>query len=1381
MTRLLGILVLLFCFESLINAQRVLEFDALTIENGFSSSKANVIIQDRKGFIWVGTWNGLNKYDGYKCDVFMPNYHDTTAISNKEVTSLLEDHLGNIWIGTSFGLNCMNPVTGHLKTYKFESRIIALYEDHNHTIWVGTWNSGLYALDPQTGVQKHLLDGYTVSDILEDDLDELWVATYQGLINLNRQSFTYTVFSPDKSKKVDWVCHSVITDLEKTDDGAIWVGTWGGGISKMMPHVNKDSIQFINYATSDKDGSIASNSVYKLHCDRYGNLWIGTWDEGINLLDKTQIRSNSKDLNFTTYQSDIGNPYGLSGNNITALFVDRSGILWVGSSKIDRSSILQTGISRYNTASLNNGRYIQSTVRSFAGDEEGNLWVGLVEGIKLYGQSNDTYEFIKTLDDLSYTYKGKRYTPNSILSLMKDDGGLWVGTDDAGLVYIKGEGLKNAIQKKIFYNSETSTALRGDKINNLVPSSKYPNQFWLGTMQNGFARCTYVNNKLTVESFGVDGTKNTLCDNNVRTICEDNDGFVWIGTQKGLNRFDPETNTFLHFSYSYDDLNGINDNVINKLFLDVDGHLWIGTNAGLNKMVRTFDAKGESFQFKRFSDDEFLGNDLISNILEDSSHNLWICFYSGMVQFNTATERVMRTWITKEYQRVGVGRNTAFKDNQGQLMVGGTYGFLAFQPKNLEISSEPPAVSFTDIFIHNKKVDFETETNGHKVLVNSMAYTSEVNLSYQDNLFTVFFSAMDYKDPSENRYSYILEGYDDKWNDVGHRNSAIYTGVPPGEYILKVKACNSYGLWSRDTTQLKIVIVPPFWQSNYAYVLYLIFFGFLLYFFNKYSVIQIKEKSRLVLEHIQVEKDHELNELKSHFFTNITHEFRTPLTLILGPIDELLRRRDLPDDSYQQINLMQRNAQRLLRLVNQLMEFRKVEKAKMELFLQKTNISSVIDDLYTSFKKMSESKNIEFTVDYKTPSVLAWIDLDKMEKALFNLLSNAFKFTEEGGKISISVDVIKNSRNVDCFVVEVEDTGIGIPSDKIGFVFERFYQVNQKRDQSTGGIGLYLTKAFVDLHQGNVVLESELGEGSCFRLEVPLDIREMVKDNSRLKSQDETSVLIDAKEETEVVESVTVLKSAPRKPVLLVVEDDSDMNQFITNGLSDEFEVLSCFNGREALEMAGKQPLDLVITDIMMPEMNGYDLCENLRKDINTSHIPLVFLTAKTMQEDEISGLRMGAVDYIFKPFNMLSLKLKVSNLLKNRTDIHEKIRTSIILKPEEIELSSLDEIFLKNAVEAVNKNLDDATFDVEKLSAELGMSSNQAYRKIKALTGQTAKEFIRSQRLKTSANLLLQKKRSISEIIYMVGFSSPSYFTRCFKEYFGCTPSEYIEQAPKE
>jgi DNA-binding response OmpR family regulator/nitrogen-specific signal transduction histidine kinase len=569
-------------------------------------------------------------------------------------------------------------------------------------------------------------------------------------------------------------------------------------------------------------------------------------------------------------------------------------------------------------------------------------------------------------------------------------------------------------------------------------------------------------------------------------------------------------------------------------------------------------------------------------------------------------------------------------------------------------------------------------------------------------------------------------------------------------------------------------------------VIYVLILIALLYFFNQYSLIEVREKGRIMIEHVQYEKEHELNELKALFFTNITHEFRTPLTLIQGPAEELLRMKELPQNATRQAELIQRNSQRLLRLVNQLMEFRKVEKGKMELYPQKCDILALLNDLYDSFKSMADSKSIDFILTFKTPEIFAIVDIEKFEKVMFNLVSNAFKYCEDGGKISIWVGIESVNTADDTLIIEVEDTGIGIAHEHKEKVFERFFQVHRKHTQSTGGIGLYLSRAFIELHSGRIELESELGKGSCFKVLLPVNRVAVTQEDAKPsfsgeifedRIADDSHLQIPLSKE-----SINKFNNSGdnKSPKVIIVEDDSELNEFLISGLSPDFNVVGTFNGREALEMARKLNPDIILTDIMMPEMDGIELCKLLRKDLATSHIPVVFLTAKTMREDEIEGLKIGAVDYIYKPFNLISLKLKIQNILDNRKSLHERIRADQLMEPELIELSSLDEKFLKDAVDAVNKYLDDPSFDVEKFSHVIGISTNQAYRKIKALTGQTAKEFIRNQRLKTAATLFLQKKRSISEIIYMVGFSSPSYFTRCFREYYDCTPKEYIEKDGK-
>ncbi|MFT3740725.1 MAG: ATP-binding protein [Breznakibacter sp.] len=895
-------------------------------------------------------------------------------------------------------------------------------------------------------------------------------------------------------------------------------------------------------------------------------------------------------------------------------------------------------------------------------------------------------------------------------------------------------------------------------------------------MYSGIAKCVYNNGKLNINSIQAGNSETNLSDNSIRALVEDNQGIVWIATSRGLNRLDPATGHILKFRYDQNDTTSINDNIINVLFTDQLGNLWIGTSSGLNKKIETTNKDGQVvISFKNYPNQKYINNDLITNLIQDKNDKIWVGLYSGMLRFDPKTETIEQEYFVKDYQRLGYERNTSYADLDGNLFLGGQNGFLSFHPDKLVSLSQSPKVVLTDLLIYNEKATSQTYSANEPVLAKPMPFTKSITLAYSDNVFTLAFSAMDFKDSKKNEYAYFLDGFDRQWNEVGTRNTATYTGIPPGEYVFKVKACNSDKVWSQETTELKITILPPWWKTWYAYLLYAFIMLALLYVFKQYSVQQLKQRNALTVEKLNFEKEHELNEMKSQFFTNITHEFRTPLSLILGPTNELLVRKDMPPVVTKQALLIQKSAQRLLRLVNQLIEFRRVEKENLQLYIQQADVVPLVEDAYESFLPMAETRHIRLELQKKQPNIVAQIDVDKFDKIMFNLLSNAFKFTEDGGTIQIRVDLADNVPSM--FYVEIEDTGIGIPADKKELIFNRFYQINQAKSQSTGGIGLYLSKAFVQQHSGTIDVESEPGKGSIFKVVLPLNngqsaIYQHITDKDKETVTAQRTITQAENEDPE--ESLQ-----NNLPLLLVVEDDHDMNDFIATGLENEFTVVSCFNGKEGIEQAKKLLPDLILSDVMMPELNGFEFCKQLRKDINTSHIPLMFLTAKTMKDDEIKGLRLGAVDYITKPFDLTTLRLKLTNVLQTKKSLQEKLRTNMILEPEEIELTSLDEEFLKDVVDAVNKNLDNPEFDVELLSKEVALSPNQVYRKIKSLTGQTAKEFIRSQRLKTAASMLLQKKRSISEIIYMVGFSSPSYFARCFKEHFGCTPSEYMERNP--
>jgi signal transduction histidine kinase/ligand-binding sensor domain-containing protein/DNA-binding response OmpR family regulator len=1361
-------------------AQNELYFTHLGMEEGFSNSRANTILQDRKGFIWVGTWNGLNRYDGYECKTFQPNFHDSTAISNREIVELMEDSKGNIWIGTSNGLNCMNPETGSLKTYPFRHRILSLCEDKELNIWIGTWNGGLYKLTPSTGKINHYLANDIVSDIYLDSRNILWVGTYYGLVRFNREDGQYQRFltSPDQNS----ISNSTITQITESSDGNLWIGTWGGGLSRVQVRNSGTQLNFSNFYADSGDHSLSNNVISKLFYDRYNNLWIGTWDNGLRLLREDQQQLSPQKAHFLSYNNEKDNPLSISGNGISALMVDRTGVLWIGGATIDRASIIESGINRYKLSPENVAENLKNPIRAIT-SYQNQLWMGTADYILQYELKNQVYHFKKKYASPSYKMGNSRYESTSILDMAACPTGLWVGTDDAGLVFYPFKSNLLLDEKnQAYYNQQTKVSVPGNKIVSLKISKKYPGVIWVGTMQSGFSKIVIDNKKGNyAEHYQAGDQAENYSDNNIRSIWEDSHGIIWIGTQNGLNRFDPTTKQFQKFFYSPSDNSSINDNVINTIREDQFGNLWIGTNSGLNKKIEQTDETGNTkIFFKGYPDQKVIKNEIVTNILEDNSNNLWIRMYRGFIKFNIPREMILDEYFSKDYENTRFERNTTIKRDNGSIILADPTGFITFYPDSLLKKSVPPKVILTDFQVFNESLNPQTAKRKKNKLKVTIPYADQLKLSYKDKMLTFVFSAMDYKNPGKNEYLYKLEGFDSQWNDVGTRNSATYTNLPHGEYTFKVKTKNSDGVWSENDTELRVTISPPWWKTIWAYFFYAILIAGILYFFNKYTFIKAHEKSNLKFEKLKMQELARLNEMKSFFFTDITHELKTPLTLILGPARELSSDKSLSSYAAKQAELIKNSAYKLLRLVNQLMEFRKIEKGVMEeLFVQQCDLGQLLKEVYYFFKPMAESRKINFSVHIRPEPIIAYLDPDKIEKVIFNLLSNAFKYSKDNGIISVSGELQTDEGGKQVVAIEVKDSGIGIADEHQQKIFERFYQVNEIRTQSTGGIGLFMAKALVEQHGGTIELTSKWGKGSCFKLKIPVNPQSVKNENTSIPKEDTASKQEIDNPFAETTETTEFPPGSPKKnkPVILVVEDDRDLNDFLVTGLSSDFRVISAFNGKEALRKAQEQLPDLILTDIMMPEMDGFEFCRLTRKDINISHIPVVFLTAKTMQEDEIKGLKLGAVDYIYKPFNLISLKLKINNILSSRKHIRERLRTEQILQPETMELSALDEDFLKNAAESVNNNLDSPDFDVEAFSKDLGISPNQAYRKIKALTGQTAKEFIRTQRLKIAATLLVQRKRSISEIIYMVGFTSPSYFTRCFKEFYGCTPSEYMER----
>ncbi|WP_346860633.1 two-component regulator propeller domain-containing protein [uncultured Draconibacterium sp.] len=1380
MRRICITFIIIFLGSFLTKAQNELYFSHLGTEQGFTIDKANTIVQDDNGFIWVGTWNGLNRFDGYDCVTYQPEFHDSTSITNREITKLMVDSKGHLWIGTASGLNCMNLKSGEITKINITKRILSLYEDHSGNIWIGTWSGGLYKLNTATNQLTRYRENEVISDILEDSRNILWVTTYNGLLKFNPENETFIgyEYDPDKNSISD----NTVTQVVESADGTLWIGTWTGGLNKAVVDETGEITEFITYTEKNKTGD-RNKVVYRLFYDQFDNLWIGSWINGLSLLTKEQQQLPPDKAQFWSYYEQVDNPGSISGNNVAAIHVDRNGLLWVGASAIDLTSIADKGLNRYVLPLRMDEADNRVFVHCFA-EYKNQLWVGTTYNLLQYEKRNGVYVLTEDYGELIYTMNNRKYIAYNIFDMFADSTGLWIGGEDAGILHypIKKD-LKLDTKRPAIFNTVTQPSLSGNKITEVCSSKKYPGVIWVGVNEVGIVKMERSGNKVTnIKKYFAGNNNKTLSNNIIRSVYEDSKGKVWIGTENGLNCFDPETELIEKFYYSANDTNSLNDNAINAIMEDHANNLWVGTNSGLNKKIIVSDTDGnQKIKFKGYPDTEYLSNEFISGLLADQSGNLWIRLYRGVLKFDSQKEEINEEYFSQDYKNERFERNAELISNDGNLILANLASFILMNPNN--ISNKPiPKVEMTDIKVFNTSIFENTDLQNKYGINSTIPYVDGIKLSYKDKMVTFVFSAMDYKNPDKNTYYYKLDDFDYQWNIIEGSNSVTYTNIPPGNYTFKVSASNSENPQNDEISTMLLIVTPPWWKSNLAYAIYFILFTGLLYVYQRLSIIRAKEKHTLAFEKMKSEELQRMNEQKSLFFTDITHELRTPLTLILGPSKELLDDKKLSSDSHKLAHLINTSAYKLLRLVNQLLEFRKIEKGIPDsLYIQHCNLSGLLHEVYTFFKPMADSREIEFSLTISPETIMAYFDPDKMEKIVFNLLSNAFKYSPDNSAISMNVFERTNMTNNSEVIIEVQDGGVGIAKEYQEKIFERFYQIKQVRTQSTGGIGLFMAKAMIEQHGGSIELDSEVGKGSCFRIVLPVnsDLATMAEKSDKWKPEDSISSLVQSDETNfdTILHDVAFSASDNKKPHVLVVEDDTDLKEFLCTGLAKYLKVECASNGKEALEKVESNAPDLILSDVMMPEMDGFELCKKLRNDLNYSHIPVIFLTAKTMQEDHIKGLKLGAVDYIYKPFNMVSLSLKIYNLLTLQKQKQERLRTEQLLEPEQIELSSLDEEFLKAAVQSVQNNLDNAGFDVEAFSSELKVSANQAYRKIKALTGQTANEFIRTQRLKVASGLLVQNKRSISEVIYMVGFTSPSYFSRCFKDFYGCTPKEYIEK----
>jgi ligand-binding sensor domain-containing protein/signal transduction histidine kinase/DNA-binding response OmpR family regulator len=1321
-----------------------LNFDNFTLENGLSNNIIHCACQDSRGYIWFGTNHGVCRFDGYRFTTFRNNPTDTTSLSGLLARVIYEDTKGNIWVGTeSGGLNLFN------RDKETFTHVMPVFDEK--------------------GI------GSSVKCIAEDKNGVLWLGTNIGLKSFNTKSFevkTYASSLNNTNSPSDNYIRALKFDL----NGKLWIGT-NSGLDIFNPVTGK----FIRMYSAEPK---LKDEIWRIYMDPKGNVLIGTYNNGFFVYNANTLIGKQIFLDKNNERS----------NAVRAIVCDKSGVYWIGT----RDGLYLYNLQKNKTYLFENDEHeskslVHNSILDILSDKNGNMWICTRGGISLMVPERQIFKHYKSLPN------DNRYLNNNEIYAIwtnKNTGEIWLGTDKGGV------NILNPVTQRYRYLMQNSGGA-GSLTSNCIKAFMDDGQgnVWIGTFRGGI-NVYNLKTKRIIYYKNNPADPNSLSNNVVWALLHDKKGNIWVGTDSGLDRFDPDTRRFIHYRNIDQGLSVI---WINE---DSKGDLWLGqgsrTNifrpdvgivAGYTDQGRWFyeDSKGRYWVAtmnnglvlydkmkgpqKYYDEKAGLPNNQVFYILEDYLGNLWLSTANGLSRFDPDKETFNNFDIKDGLQNNQFLYGAGFKSPSGEFLFGGINGFNVFNPKQVIKNTFKPPVVFSDFKIFNKSVlpgDFNS------ILTNSISATDKIEVPYKYNIITFEFAALNFAKSEKNRYKFKLVGFDKDWNESGFQRTATYTNLDPGSYTFCVIASNNDNVWNEKGISMTVKILPPFWKTWWFKLLIILTIFLIIYFIIVFVINREKLKHELILERVKAKQMHELDMMKLRFFTNISHEIRTPLTLILGPLDRLMQGKLSGDQIKSHIQIMHRNASLLLKLVNQLLDFRKLETGNTKLELRKGDIIDFLRFLVDSFKYLANEKDIQLKFNTVNDNLYAFFDADKLEKIMNNLLSNAFKFTEKSGSVTVNVSIViddtsgdsDQSENNNRYVeIVVKDTGIGIAEQNKDKIFTRFFQANENKNLAGTGIGLALTQELVKLHKGYVLVDSKPGEGSKFTIRLPL-INELPGES--IPSISGTTVNTD--NFTEIVDK-NKGKELLSDKIMLIVEDNSDVRQFIRINFESSFHIEDAADGKEGLDIARKLIPDIILTDVMMPVMDGIELCKRLKKDERTSHIPVLMLTALTSKENTLDGLSSGADDYIVKPFDIAILRTKIENLLSVRKALREKFSGEMILAPTNIALTSPDEKFLRKAIEIVEKNIDDSELDIETFSDELGVSRMQLYRKLSALTDMTVKEFIRDIRLKRAAQLLTQKIITVSEVAYAVGFKDLSHFRKCFREKFGMSATEYIDK----
>jgi signal transduction histidine kinase/ligand-binding sensor domain-containing protein/AraC-like DNA-binding protein len=1352
------LIVLLFAFVTQVEAkEKHIHFNRMDVNNGLSSNEINCVYKDRKGFMWFGTGAGLTRFDGYEFCTFRHEI-DNELFSEEYINKITETSDGNLWITYQDGkISVYNPLKNRFSTIETvdsllsDSGITTVFHDNEGQLLFSTQTNELRRYNFSTGERI----AYPVDSVYGKISD---AGRYGDTLYVIHCSGVIEIVDVTLNKCVGRDAHLATSSTSRRfklfidSTGELWIYYLDpenhNGLFRFTPLTH----QWTHYTTTSTL-PLTSSLIRSVEEDIDGCIWVATDHGGINLIDK-------RDETVAYLKNDPFDTRSISQNSVICLYKDNTGIMWCGTYKNGinyyHESIFKFKTIRYHIlisddAGINDYNCVHE-------DSIGNLWIGTNgKGLLYYDRAKRHYQRYE-----SHPSQANSLTSDIIICLAGDSKGhLWIGTYIGGLVRFDGHTFT-----KYPFDNEGQNEQSSSSIYSLYADEN--NTLWVGTLGNGLKCLDLATNRWT--HFNVSNTDGELLSDNIYSLSKGNEHELLIGTTLGVNMLDTRTRRITSFRGTKDGRITFQKKSINTAFIDSRHLLWIGSNNGLS----VYDAKNDTLYYL----DKTSGlptNDIMS-VLEDDAQSLWFGTKNGLLKIVPQYSHLSSAYrfpCTTYYEDEGIqgrifNRNSTFKTSTtDELIFGGTHGLTIFDPSKIQYNTYPPEIVITGFWLQNKRILPGDTYQGNVILPYDICYLDNISLDYRARNFTFSVSALNYFLPNKNTFAYRMDGFDTEWTYMNATNRSItYTNLPTGMYTFIVKAENNDGVSSLQPVRLHITVSPPFWFAPWFVFLYVCAGLGAVYGTIKIMIRIQKRKLEKEQQRITLNRLYEIDEMKLRFFTNVSHEFRTPLTLIIAPLEKCMKI-ESNHVIQQMLKLVYENANQLLHLVNQLLDFRKIDGQGASLLLSSGDIVMFVRNITYSFKDISEQKSIHFSYESALPALTIRFDADKIFKIVSNLLSNAFKFTPEGGEIAITLKIEKKDEKTSLLLIHVADTGIGVAQEEYELIFHRFYQSPSNDKALVGtGIGLHLCREFAKIHNGSVTVRSEKGKGSVFTLSIPMEtenIREIIS------SPEPSGAAEEAADDNTLEQDL---------PVLLMVDDSANFRAFMKQSMQDIYTILTAPDGMEAWQMIVEKLPDIIVSDVMMPVMDGITLCKYVKEDRRTSHIPVILLTAKSAETNKLTGLEAGADDYIGKPFNMDILLLKIQHLIELRKRIQKQILQSM---PNGLQLcnasiSSLDEELLKKAVHFIEEHISDPSLSVEWLSREMCMSRTNFYKKILFVTGKSPVELIRIIRMKHAARLLEKGRMRVSEVAMQVGFNDNKLFRKYFKEEFGVLPSDYVE-----